>query len=372
MKSLNLNCPINSTGYGVTSLNITKSLFNRKNLNISLFPIGNNIEINSEEDKSIIQELLNNSNKFNYNAPCIKIWHQHDLAQRIGNSHYYVFPFFEIDTLSAREIHHLNYADYIFVASSWAKNILIANEINKPIYIAPLGVDTTIFKNPIKIKFEKNNYVFFHIGKWEHRKAQDFLLKAFDAAFNENDNVELRLVPHNPFLNEQEHNYWINLVNNCKLKNKIKIFNRFPTQYHLAEFIYDADCGIFPSRAEGWNNEILESMALNKPIITTNYSAHTEYCTNKNSYLIDINELEPANDGKWFNGTGKWAKLADSQLNQTVDYMRFVYNNNISSNAEGLLTAKKYSWDNTTSIIEETLLRNNSYYANTKKKTKRR
>lgn len=372
MKNINLNCPINGTGYGITSLNILKALYNKSDIKISLFPIGTNIEINSEKDRDIIQETINNSNTFDYQAPCLKIWHQYDLSQRIGNSHYYALPFFEIDTLTDREKHHLNYADFIFVASKWAKQVLLDNNIKKPIYVSPLGVDTEIFNSPNKIKLEKDNYVFFHIGKWELRKSQDFILKAFDLAFNEKDNVELRLLPYNPFLNEQEHNYWLNLVNNCKLKDKIKIFNRLPTQYHLAEFIYNADCGIFPSRAEGWNNELIESMALNKPVIATNYSAHTEYCNDSNCYLIDVDDLETANDGKWFNGTGKWAKLSNNELNQTVDYMRFVYNNSIDTNPEGLITAKKYSWDNTASIIHETILRNNSYNANTKKKTKRR
>ena len=45
-------------------------------------------------------------------------------------------------------------------------------------------------------------------------------------------------------------------------------------------------------------------MALNKPIITTNYSAHTEYCTADNAYLINIDGLTPAEDGKFFDGSG--------------------------------------------------------------------
>lgn len=371
MKSININCPINGTGYGITSTNIVKSIAS-KDIDISLFPIGNQIDVNSPSDQQLIQKLLNKSSSFQYSAPCLKIWHQYDLASRIGNGHYYVFPFFEIDTLNPREIHHLNYADYIFVASSWGKEILQKNNVNKPIYVAPLGVDLEIFKNPLKIKIQNDKYIFFHIGKWEHRKSHDFLLKTFDAAFDENDNVELWMLPYNPFLNDKENQYWINLVESSKLKSKIKLFNRLQTQYDLAEFIYRADCGVFLSRAEGWNNEIIESMAMNKPVIVTNYSAHTEYCTSDNSYLVNIDELEVANDGKWFNGTGKWAKLGDNQLAQAVEHMRYVYNNRIDSNPNGVLTANNYTWDHTTKIILETFNRNNSYYANTKAKSKRR
>lgn len=370
MKSINLNCPINGTGYGLTSLNITKKL--SEHINVNLFPIGGQIEVNSESDKALVQNLLQKSSNFNYSAPCLKIWHQYDLASKIGNGHYYVFPFFEIDRLTDREVHHLNYADYIFVASKWAQQILKNNGVDSPSYVAPLGVDLNIFQTPNKIRTDNGNYVFFHIGKWEHRKGQDFLLQVFDNAFSEKDNVELWLVPFNPFLNEQENQYWINLVENCKLKNKIKLIGRLPTQYNLAELIYRADCGVFLSRAEGWNNEIIETMAMNKPVITTNYSAHTEYCNNDNSFLVNIDELELANDGKWFNGFGKWAKLGASQFEQAIHHMKYVYDNRIDSNPHGLLTANRYTWDHTTNIILETLLRNNSYYANTKTRTKRR
>jgi glycosyltransferase involved in cell wall biosynthesis len=371
MKNLNLNCPIGGTGYGITSLNIFKALSNL-DINIALFPIGQSMELNNSNEKPFIDKALHNAAFFDKNAPCLKIWHQNDLANRIGNGHFYAFPFFEVDKLNAREIHHLNYCDYIFVASEWGKKVLLNNGINKKIYVAPLAVDLDIFKIPIKIKIQNPNYIFFHIGKWEYRKSHDFLIKAFDTAFDHNDNVELRLVPHNPFLNEAETTQWMSLVSTAKLANKIKVFNRLPTQYHLAEFISQGDCGVFLSRAEGWNNEILESMALNKPIIATNYSAHTEYCDEKNCYLVGIDELEIADDKRWFFGEGSWAKLGQNQLEQTVNYMRYVYDNRISSNPNGVESAAKFNWNNTASIISGTLLRNNSYHANTKKKIKRR
>jgi glycosyltransferase involved in cell wall biosynthesis len=364
MKKININCPIGTTGYGITSLNIVKNLY-QKNIDISLFLIGNNIELNFPEEKTLIQQLHKNTESFDYNAPCLKIWHQNDLALKIGNGDYYTFPFFEIDTLSEKDKHHLNYCDHIFVASEWAKTILINNDIKKPIYVAPLGVDQNIFRIPEDKLRIKDNYIFFHIGKWEKRKGQDFLIKAFESAFDINDKVELWLLPHNPFLTKEQEDEWFKLIENSKLKDKIKVYNRLPTQQHLAQFIFSCDCGVFLSRAEGWNNEIPECMALNKPIITTNYSAHTEYCDSNNSFLVDIDELELANDGKWFFGEGKWAKLAQKQLEQTVEYMKYVYSNNITTNEDGLKTANRYSWNNTCSIIDDIMMRNNSY-ANTK------
>lgn len=371
-KKINVNCPIGKTGYGITSLNIIKELSRINDLEVTLFPIGQQMELNSDNEKSLLAPLIQRSDKFDHLAPCLKIWHQFDLASRIGSGHYYSFPFFEVDRLKEKEKYHLNSCDGIFVASQWGKTVLQQNGVTQPIYVSPLAVDLDIFQVPKKIKIANDNYIFFHIGKWEHRKSQDFLFKCFDSAFEENDNVELWLLPHNPFLNKEETQYWINLVNNSKLRSKIRIWDRLPTQYHLAEFINQGDCGVYLSRAEGWNNEIIETMALNKPVIATNYSAHTEYCTKDNCYLVDIDQTEPANDNKWFFGEGNWAKLDQNQLDQTVEHMRFVYNNNVKSNSNGLQTAHKYTWDKTASIIHQTLMRNNSYYANSRKTKKRR
>ena len=117
-----------------------------------------------------------------------------------------------------------------------------------------------------------------------------------------------------------------------------------------------ADCGIFPARAEGWNNGAIEVMAMDNPIIITDYSAHTQYCNKDNAYLIDILETEPAKDNIWFNGTGNWAKLNSRTMDQAVEHMRYVYKNQIRSNAKGLETAHNHSWAKTAQIIYDNMM----------------
>lgn len=368
---LNMMSPIGSTGYGITSFNILKSL-NNLGVEVSLFPIGSQFSVNSQQDKEMIHKCINNSLTFDYVAPTLKIWHQNELSIRPGKGRYATLPFFEVDKLKPIEKHHLNFSDIIFVASKWAKKVLIDNGITRPIEVSPLAVDMEIFYDPVKIKVENPQYTFFHIGKWEKRKGQDFLIEAFSRAFSPKDDVCLALLPHNPFLTKEESDQWVRLASESPMRNNIKIFGRLETQYDLANFIFYGDCGIFMSRAEGWNNEILECMAMNKPIITTNYSAHTEYCNKENAYLVEIDQLEPAVDSKWFDGTGNWAKLAQNQMDQTVDIMRYVYNNNIRLNPNGIETASNYSWINTANIIKSNLFLNRKSNAHSRNKKKRR
>ena len=345
---LNLMSPIGYTGYGYAGLNILKHINNISN--VALHPIGNP-SIDNESDVSFIKTTLDNQINMNYNVPCLKIWHQFDLLQKVGSGKYFAFPFFEIDKFPDKDLYHLNFPDELIVSSEWAKNILINNQINKAIHVIPLGVDRTIFQPPENTK-TTNNYVFCTIGKWEKRKAHDTIIDCFNRAFESKDNVELWLVTHNGFLNQQEEQEWLNLVQKSKLKDKIKVFPRLPSHKQVAEVISYTNCGIYISRGEGWNMELLETMSMDKPVIVSNYSAHTEYCDKENSYIVDITETEPAIDNKWFSGSANWAKIDKNQIDQTIEYMQYVYKNNISTNPSGVKTAIKYSWENTSSKIK--------------------
>lgn len=347
--NLHLMAPIGYTGYGYASLNIIKELYNKKD-NIGLTPIGQP-SLESNEEATLVQACINQTTFLPYDASALKIWHQFDLLTRPGSGTYYVFPFFEVDTLNQKEKYHLNFADHIIVSSSWAKQVLLNNQIIRPISVVPLGVNSQIFSAEIDNSTKTPNYTFISIGKWEKRKSHDVLIKCFNKAFQIHDNVELWLVTHNPFLSQEEESEWIKLVDQSPLKNKIRIFPRIQTHQQLAELISYANCGIYISRGEGWNLELLETMSMNKPVIATNYSAHTEYCNKDNSFLVDIEETETAIDNKWFFGTSNWAKIGQSQIDQIIDYMKYCYNNKISTNLKGTTTAKSLSWENTAQTL---------------------
>ena len=120
------------------------------------------------------------------------------------------------------------------------------------------------------------------------------------------------------------------------------------------------DCGVFPARAEGWNLELLEMLSCGKKVITTNYSAHSEFCSDANSFLVDIENTELAYDGKWFHGKcGSWAKISNTEIDLFVDYMKNVHrlkqDNELTTNQEGVITAKSFSWESSSSDIKEIL-----------------
>ena len=66
----------------------------------------------------------------------------------------------------------------------------------------------------------------------------------------------------------------------------------------VAALLADCDCGVFPSRAEGWNLGLLECMSMGLNVIATNYSAHTEFVEPANCRVVQIDETEPQPAGE--------------------------------------------------------------------------
>jgi len=349
---INLVAPINPLGYGVVGFNILKFL-TKAGHNVSYFPLGQPEWTNDAAE--LIQAAIKNSEFFNAEAPSLRIWHQHDMAMFPGGGERIGWPIFELDTFNEKELHHLSSVDRIFVCSHWAKDI-VESAIDKPVDVVPLGVDTSVFhideaarkKRPYHTK---NSTIFLNVGKWEVRKGHKELLEAFNKAFTPDDEVELWMLNHNPFIGA-ENEQWKRDYISSPMGSKIKILPRMATQHDLCSIYNQVDCGVFPSHAEGWNLEALEVMACGGRVIATDYSGHTEFLSQENSLLLDVTGMEKADDGRWFHGVGNWATFSIDQL---VEHMRTVHADRQSGCTIEVPSVAKFTWEQTVGLLEEIL-----------------
>jgi glycosyltransferase involved in cell wall biosynthesis len=353
---INVNAPINQTSYGYVSCNIIKEL-NSLGHDLRHIPIGQNTP--DEELFPYISETLNRWD-YSYNAPSIKIWHQHDLNLFPGHGKRIGMPIFELEEFNDIELHSLKNPDELFVCSSWAKDVILDNLpiMAGVVHVVPLGVDTSIFK-PCNLPSPKKT-VFGNFGKFEIRKGHDILPEVFNKAFEKDDDVILVMMPHNFFLNQQETDEWVRRYRNTKLGDKMVFVNRQKSHSMVYNIMSQIHCGIFPSRAEGWNLEALELLACGRHLIITNVTAHTEFCNQDNSMLVNMNSgKEQAIDNKFFDGRFNWHKIDNDEIDQMVEYMRLVHkkvqNNELSVNENGISTGQKYSWLNTAKTVEKHL-----------------
>jgi len=340
---------LSNTGYGIVGKNIIKELV-KQNKPVDIFPYGG-IQADSQEEFDLLFNAIPTTTKrgFDHNAPCINIWHQHAIGTYVGRGLKVGMPYFELDTFNDLEKSHLEVPDVIATSSQWASDVIQANNISTETTVISPGVNTSIFSpgDNDNLRDNPEQYIFLNVGKWETRKGHDILGKCFNKAFTKEDNVKLVLVPHNPFLSQEEAQNWSRLYT-----GKVDILPPVETHAEIAGIMQGADCGVFPSRGEGWNLEALEMMACGKSVIATHYSAHTEFCNDRNSSLIAIEETEPAYDGKWFFGDGNWASFDYDQEEQLISHMRHMFNDR-PSNQAGVETAKQFSWASTVEKICE-------------------
>mgnify|MGYP007071598147 CR=1 FL=1 len=347
-KSINFIAPINQFGYGIAGTNIVKAA-EEEGLRLNLIPLSVEIPESESGVKVTVAQAIERGTNFDGKAPSVRMYHQFDLALHCGNPRY-GFPFFELDSFTPRELHHLKNQDELIVASKWAVDVIKNNGIELPTHVVPLGVDRSIFYDE-DFKHEGTT-VFFNVGKWEIRKGHDILIEAFEKAFTKDDDVKLVMACCNPFLNPTESKEWIFRYTNGKLGDKVVVYpHRLAGQREVAKLMRDGDVGVFPARAEGWNLDMLEAMSCGKHIITTRNTAHTEFCNEANSIMIDTPEKEKAYDGKWFFEQGSWHKIGTKEIDQLAEAMRYFHKQkqmgSLDKNLAGVDTARQFSWSNT-------------------------
>ncbi len=344
---INFSAPFCRTGYGVTGAHMLKALA-EVGADVAYFPLGT-VDRQIAEVPTLDRALARQDD-FDPKAPSVRLAQQFDLASHVGSGERIGFPIFEINQFTARELHHLRAQDRLFVCSSWARDVLRDNKVTHiPIHVVPLGVDRTVFNEMVPSVQPTNDTVFMQIGKLEPRKGQLDLLRAFEAAFSPNDAVRLSLYCYNPFVDATTFARALQPFRTSPMSRRIDLHTSpLATHHDVARVMRGADCGVFCSRAEGWNLEALEMLAVGKPVIATNYSGHTEFLTNDNARLVHVDHLERA-------GVGAWAAFGTRQHEQLVEHLRSVHAARrvglLDLNHAGIDTATHFSWRNTATLM---------------------
>ena len=343
------------TGYGVAGAQLLHAL-QRQRIPVAYFPIGP--VDTSLTDNPTLRTALEAQGSYRTDVPSVRLSQQFDLAQHIGRGPRVGFTIFELDTFTARELHHLRSQDALMVCSDWARQVCLENGVTSlPIHVVPLGVDRAVFHEQVTPARTFKETTFLQVGKLEPRKGQLELLRAFEAAFTPKDNVRLVLVCGNPFLTREQLEALLKPFRKSPMAAKITLLTEeLPSQREVAAWMAAADCGVFVARAEGWNLEALEMLAMGREVIATDYSAHRQFLDPENAKLIRIDALEPAAGGA---AIGRWAAWGTAQHEQLVMQLRAVHalrqSDGRQRNVAGLATATQFSWDASASAMVRAL-----------------
>lgn len=218
----------------------------------------------------------------------------------------------EFDKLPKMLIPFLNFSDEVWTISDFLTLGFTNNASapNLPIKTFPNSLNLPRF-NETKTKKDFNlpekfiYYCTFDANSSYIRKNLFGTIDAFLKAFQ--NSAECILLIRISNLNLPA---YVNLKNilyaNVADHKNIVIFDQSFTREISFSLLNSCDAYISIHRSEGFGLNILEAMALNKPVIVTGYSGNMDFCSNDNSFLVDYklrsvldSEYHYAEDLQW-------------------------------------------------------------------------
>jgi hypothetical protein len=267
------------------------------------------------------------------------------------------YSMLEVTGIPADWVEQANALDEIWVPSEFNRGTFSSSGVTRPINVMPLGVDVNYFHPFIRSHNIDSRFVFLSIFEWGERKAPEVLLQAYNQEFSARDDVLLllKVINTDPAVNIERQ------VEAMRLRSDsapvIVIKNHNIPSYQMGSLYCSSDCFVLPTRGEGWGMPTLEAMACGLPVISTAWSAQTEFFDDDVGYPIALKGLIPAVAKCPYYEGFQWA---DPDVNSLASLMRHVYENNDEARAKGLRASisarENWTWLNAASRIKSRLL----------------
>lgn len=339
----------NSFGWGVCGKYLARELSNLTHVKYitETFTVE---QIGDELDYRLLKDLLASKEELgrlqaetiSNVEPVIQAIRGNDLqpwGPRINSNKKIGYTFFEDNILSDNWIRDAKeYFDVIVAGSKWCEEVLKEYGLQNTKTIIQ-GIDPAIF-NPYHNEKEyfKDRFVIFSGGKFELRKGQDLVIRAFRHLQQKYKDVllvtswyniwqhSLQTMESSPYIKfkteEKDFNTFMNSLLAMNGISPESVITLSPKANIAMSKIYkNTDIGLFPNRCEGGTNLVLmEYMACGKPTIASFSSGHRDILTEKNALLVKgMKRMEIQRDG---NVVAYWD---DPDLDEIIDKLEWAY-----------------------------------------------
>ena len=240
-------------------------------------------------------------------------------------------------------------------------------KLTTPVEVLFEGANTNIYKvldTPCSLDIQiKEDFAYLFVGHWmqgefgEDRKNVGLLIKAFYETFKNKSKKPALILKASggvsSYMDRDE------LLKKIEIIKKTVVANSLPNIYLLHGEFTDEEMNelynhskvkamVSLTKGEGFGRPLLEFSLVKKPIMTTNWSAHTEFLSKEFTTLIngELKNLHPSVLNDWFVKEAQWFNVNPMEVNH---YLKDIFENykkyQNNANRQTYKSKTEFSWD---------------------------
>ena len=249
----------------------------------------------------------------------------------------------EVDRLPSDWLEACRRVDEVWVPSTFNQSVFIESGLAPAkVRVVPIGVDTDLFRPHPRARLPaiiasqlreeagrrpgSRGFTFLSVLSWQRRKGWDILLQAYFEEFGANEDVTLivKAEPYAATAGEITASFQA-FAGETRRRLGRSLPRVILASLHLesatlAALYAASDAFVLPSRGEGLGRPYLEAMAAGLPVIGTGWGGNLDFMSQDNSYLIEVDGLEPAasEPGLDFFRGRRWARPSLPHLRELL------------------------------------------------------
>ena len=360
-----ISCPIDTySGYGARSRDLVKAIIETNKYDVKILPQrwGNTSWgfIEDHLEWNFLKEFILTNPQLSSQP---EIWAQITIPnefQPVGKYNIGITAGMETTAVKGEWIEGCNRMNLVITSSEFAKKTFelmdyeVKNQqgqsqgrlkLTTPIEVIFEGANTNIYKvinTPCSLDIQiKENFAYLFVGHWmqgefgEDRKNIGLLIKAFYETFKNKSKKPALILKASggvsSYMDRDE------LLKKIEIIKKTVVANSLPNIYLLHGEFTDEEMNelynhskvkamVSLTKGEGFGRPLLEFSLVKKPIMTTNWSAHTEFLSKEFTTLMngELKNLHPSVLNDWFVKEAQWFNVNPMEVNH---YLKDIFEN---------------------------------------------
>lgn len=222
-------------------------------------------------------------------------------------------------------------------------------------------VSSEIIKN--RYNLNKDDFVCFFNFSYASsyfRKNPEAVLEAFRKAFSGKINAKLLIKTSGAILFPVQNQRLNKCIEKMNLREYVTIINDDLTDVQMHSLLNCCDVYISLHRGEGIGLGLLEAMALEKPVVATNYGGNTDFTKEGLSFPVSYKLVAPQKEQQDLSAYKYVQNWAEPNIDEAAEYLRLLYEDpslrrSVGQKAEEYVS-QKYSIERFVEKINEILV----------------